>query len=862
MKKIYFLLILLTAFLFCPREGNAQSTLTAGDIAIVGYNGDVTGTSDEFSFILLTDILANTQIHFTDFGWCTGGGFQKYGPPSCAAGVGAASDGAITWSTAVPLSCGTQIRVFCQNNLAASVGSVVGLQLQGSIAGDYMTLSPSGDQILAFQGTMASPTFITGLNMDGGAWATSLGQCDFTSNPSLLPPGLNATNSLTLTVVDADNAVYNASVTSASPAQLRTAIFNSANWNTSDITPFTLPIAASFSCVACVAPSVTGNPPNRTICENGTTTFPVTATGTGLTYQWQVNTGSGFTNITNGAPYSNATTSTLTITGATAGMTGYTYRCVVTGTCGSANSNSATLTVINITTTGSQTPVSCFGGSNGTATVVASGGVPPYQYSWSPSGGTGSTGTGLSAGTVYTVTVTDNLTCQTTRNFTLTQPTAVQAVAPSDITICNGASTGLVAIAVGGTPGYTYQWQPGSLNGSSQTVSPTTTTSYIVTATDANSCTGKDTVVVTVSPNMAQSNISGVSVVGTTTSTSSSVSGGVQSFYNGTCGLITSMQQNVALGSITASTTVLASVPVSLGRPYVARFYEIVPQTNGTGTVTLYFKQSDFNQYNAYASLNGYPLLPQNPTDLAGIDTLRITKVSGGPLGSGTSTLITPTSVAWDAVFQYWRVTFFTPSFSYFYVHANNAGSTPLPVVFSSFTATRKEQTSMLTWTTASERNNSGFTVERSNDGKEFNAIGRVETKADGGYSDITLSYSYTDKDPASGINYYRLVQEDRDGNRTFSTIRSLDFSNKPSFHCYPNPTEGLLTIEHNTEKQELLHLRLTDVMGRVVRKSEMYTAKGFNKTLIQLSGLTPGIYNLSISNSTGVIYHSKIVKK
>ncbi|MFA6059490.1 MAG: T9SS type A sorting domain-containing protein [Taibaiella sp.] len=862
MKKIHFLIALSFAFLLPQIKVNAQTSLVAGDISIVGYNTDSI-TNDEFSFILLTSVSASTEIFFTDFGWCSGGsftGFQSANPGSCGANTGALSDGIIKWTASTALPCGTQIKIQCQTTLTASTGTVTGVQTQVSIAGTYMSLAVGGDEIFAYQGSTASPTLLTGLNMNGG-WDAVVNQCDVNSATSTLPAALNATNSLAITP-EVDNATYNGTVTSASPAQLRTAIFNASNWNVNDTSPFSLPLPFTFSCVACVAPSITGNPPNRTICLNGSTTFPATATGTGLTYQWQVNTGSGFTNITNGAPYSNATTATLTVTGATAGMSGYTYRCVVTGTCGSANSNSATLTIDNPTTTGSQTTVSCFGGSNGTATVVASGGIPPYQYSWSPSGGSGATGTGLSAGTVYTVTVTDNLTCQTTRNFTLTQPTAVQAVAPSDITICSGASTGLVAIAVGGTPGYTYQWQPGSLNGASQTVSPTATTSYIVTATDANSCTGKDTVLVTVSPNMAQSNISGVSVVGTTTSTSSSVSGGVQSFYNGTCGLITSMQQNVALGTITASTTVLASVPVSLGRPYVARFYEMVPQTNGTGTVTLYFKQSDFNQYNAYASLNGYPLLPQNPTDIAGMDTLRITKVSGGPLGSGTSTLITPTSVTWDAVFQYWRVTFFTPSFSYFYVHANNAGSTPLPVVFSSFTATRKEQTAMLAWATASERNNSGFTVERSNDGKEFNAIGRVETKADDGYSDITLSYSYTDKDPASGINYYRLVQEDRDGNSTFSTIRSLDYSNKSSFNCYPNPTEGQLTIEHNTDKQELLNFRLTDVMGRVVRKSEMYTVKGFNKTLIQLSGLIPGIYNLSISNNTGVIYHSKIAKK
>lgn len=857
MKKIYFLIVFLSSLLLSKGSVNA---LVAGDIAIVGYNVDA--PIDEFSFILLTDIPSSTVIHFTDFGWCSGAGFtgfQSYNP--CGALTGAASDGAITWTSTSALSCGTQIRVQCQNNLTASTGTVTGLQTQGSIPTDYMTFTGSGDQILAFQGSMAAPTFITALQFDGGAWSATLAQCTQTSNMSTLPPGLDATTSVVMSTADADNSAYNGSFISGSPTQLRAAIFNNTNWTSSETVPFTLPIPFTFSCAACVAPSVTGNPPNRTICVNGATTFPITATGTGLTYQWQENTGSGFANITNGAPYSNATTATLTVSNITAAMTGYTYRCVVTGTCGTANSNAATLTVINITTGGSQTPVSCFGGGNGTATVVPSGGIPSYSYSWSPSGGTGSTGTGLSAIT-YTVTITDGIGCQATRNFTITQPTAVQAVAPSDITICNGASTGLVAIAIGGTPGYSYVWQPGNLSGASQTVSPTTTTSYIVTATDANTCTGKDTVVVTVSPNMAQTNTSGVSVAGTTTSTSSSVSGGVQSFYNGTCGLITSMQQNVALGTITASTTVLASVPVNLGRPYVARFYEMVPQTNGSGTVTLYFKQSDFNQYNTYASTHGYPLLPQNPTDVAGIDTLRITKVSGGPLGSGVSTLITPTSVAWDATFQYWKVTFFTPSFSYFYVHANNASSTPLPVIFSAFTATKQQQTAALSWTTVSERNNSGFNVERSLDGKEFNAIARIETKADGGYSDKTLSYFYTDKDPASGMNYYRLVQEDRDGNSIFSTIRALDFSNNSSFHCYPNPTEGQLAIEHNTDKQELLTFRLTDVMGRIVHQTEMYTVKGFNKTLIQLSTLTSGIYNLTISNNTGVIYHSKVAKK
>ncbi|WP_200911933.1 hypothetical protein, partial [Pedobacter sp. Hv1] len=101
---------------------------------------------------------------------------------------------------------------------------------------------------------------------------------------------------------------------------------------------------------AALAAVITGNPPNRTICAAGSTTFAMTANNaTG--YQWQVNTGSGFVDISNGGVYSNATTSTLTITGATGGMNGYTYRCRAISAGGNANTNIATLTVSAITVT-------------------------------------------------------------------------------------------------------------------------------------------------------------------------------------------------------------------------------------------------------------------------------------------------------------------------------------------------------------------------------------------------------------------------------------------------------------------------------------------------------------------------------
>ena len=98
------------------------------------------------------------------------------------------------------------------------------------------------------------------------------------------------------------------------------------------------------SACASVAPSTT-DPANAIICAGGNASFTVTGAGTGITYQWQINTGSGFTNITNGGVYSGATTATLNLTGASFGLNAAQYRVSVIGLCSSVNSAAATLTV-------------------------------------------------------------------------------------------------------------------------------------------------------------------------------------------------------------------------------------------------------------------------------------------------------------------------------------------------------------------------------------------------------------------------------------------------------------------------------------------------------------------------------------
>ncbi|ADR20416.1 hypothetical protein MATR_19640 [Marivirga tractuosa] len=94
-------------------------------------------------------------------------------------------------------------------------------------------------------------------------------------------------------------------------------------------------------------PEIQSQPSNSTICDLENTAFSVTATGGGLSYQWQVNEGSGFVDLANDDIYNNVTSSTLNITGATVGMDGYLYRCVINSTsCNtSSTSENATLSI-------------------------------------------------------------------------------------------------------------------------------------------------------------------------------------------------------------------------------------------------------------------------------------------------------------------------------------------------------------------------------------------------------------------------------------------------------------------------------------------------------------------------------------
>jgi large repetitive protein len=139
----------------------------------------------------------------------------------------------------------------------------------------------------------------------------------------------------------------------------------------------------------------------------------------------------------------------------------------------------------------------CYGQSTGAAGISASGGTGTLTYSWSPVGGTSSTGINLAAGT-YTCTITDANTCTKTQTVSIAQPAPLTSSISSQNNVngCNGQTNGdATVLASGGTGTLNYNWVPSG--GTAATASNLGAGSYTCTITDANSCTKTQTVTIT-----------------------------------------------------------------------------------------------------------------------------------------------------------------------------------------------------------------------------------------------------------------------------------------------------------------------------------------------------------------------------
>ena len=187
------------------------------------------------------------------------------------------------------------------------------------------------------------------------------------------------------------------------------------------------------------APTITTQPSGVLGCVGTTKTFTVAATGTALTYQWQVDQGAGFVNLTNAAPYSGVTTATLTINPVALAQNGYKYRAVVSGTCTPAATSSEVVFQVNALPVVTVSP-------DAQCSPVALTAAGANTYTWSPAGGlsatSGATVTAtVTSNTTYTVTGTNTATtCSNTASVSVVGKPSAPTLNPSSATICLGGS--------------------------------------------------------------------------------------------------------------------------------------------------------------------------------------------------------------------------------------------------------------------------------------------------------------------------------------------------------------------------------------------------------------------------------------
>ncbi|MBL7891303.1 MAG: PKD domain-containing protein, partial [Bacteroidia bacterium] len=137
-----------------------------------------------------------------------------------------------------------------------------------------------------------------------------------------------------------------------------------------------------------------------------------------------------------------------------------------------------------LSTTFNVTDAKC-GANNGAGSVTVTGGTSPYTYSWSPSGGTGVSATGLSKGS-YTVLITDASGCNSVVNLSVNN-IQMSIVAGVQNYLCNGSNNGTTSVIVMGTstPPYTYNWSNGQ---TTSTATGLSAGNYTVTVRDATGC--------------------------------------------------------------------------------------------------------------------------------------------------------------------------------------------------------------------------------------------------------------------------------------------------------------------------------------------------------------------------------------
>ncbi len=282
------------------------------------------------------------------------------------------------------------------------------------------------------------------------------------------------------------------------------------------------------------------------------------------------------------------------------------------------------------------------------------------------------------------------------------------------------------------------------------------------------------------------------------------------------------------------------------GLPYLNRNWEITVDNNLPALVRFYLTPAEL------AALN----IPGDNTQQ--LQALNLTKVAGGVCEDYQSGGEVLPNINYQLIFDGTNhmIQFGINGFSAFYL---NAGLGPLPVELTGFTATAKEKQVLLNWQTASETNNKGFYIARSIDGRQWDKIGFVDGK---GESTTLQYYQFVDAQPLIGLNYYRLIQEDFDGQTSYSEIKIVNFSHKSDskFQVYPNPNQGSFLLSSNQMSDgEPLIISIFSPLGKLVLQQEVNLEN--SPYQVKLPAIIEnGVYFLRIQQADQSYFETRVI--
>lgn len=271
-------------------------------------------------------------------------------------------------------------------------------------------------------------------------------------------------------------------------------------------------------------------------------------------------------------------------------------------------------------------------------------------------------------------------------------------------------------------------------------------------------------------------------------------------------------------------------------------FREWRVQKNGTvGAVTLTFDLSEVEGPSGFGTNN--------------LTQLRLMVDDDGDFTTGT-TYISPTATNATN-----KTVSFTVDFNdgqYYTLGSQEYAALPITLVDFTAKLYLRDQVK-LDWSTASENNNAFFTLERSSDGRNFEAIAHIDGA---GNSNDILYYSYIDTKPTNDFNFYRLRQNDLGGEFDYSPIRSVYIENRfdETYTLYPNPSvkgENVY-IDYSVEKAKEVNLKVLNTTGNVFYNEQIQLNSSPGKLTIPTAKLPRGMLIIRITEHSN---KSKILK-